>query len=68
MKRGKAAPHIAGGNPFKKPFLCVREGAVLSSLPKGPYVLDGVHDNPDIVQVVQPLSLPCELKEDVHAQ
>ena len=68
VKRGKAAPHIAGGNPFKKPFLCVREGAVLSSLPKGPYVLDGVHDNPDIVQVVQPLSLPCELKEDVHAQ
>lgn len=66
VKRGKAAPHIAGGNPFKNPFLSVREGAVLSSLPKGPYVLDGVHDNPDIVQVVQPLSLSCELKEDAH--
>lgn len=68
VKRGKAALHIAGGNPFKNPILCVREGAVLSSLPNGPYVLDGVHDNPDIVQVVQPLSLPCELKEDAHAQ
>ena len=39
VKRGKAALHIAGGNPFKNPILCVREGAVLSSLPNGPYVL-----------------------------
>lgn len=67
VKRGKAAPHLSGGNPFKNPFLCLREGALLSSLPNGPYVLDGVHEYPDIAQVVQPLCLPCTLKEENHA-
>ncbi len=67
VKRGKATPHLSGGNPFKNPFLCIREGALLSSLPLGPYVLDGVHEHPDIAQVVQPLCLSCTLKEDSHA-
>lgn len=63
VKTGKAGPAESRGNPFKSPFLCVQEGAVLTALPAGPYVLHGIHSNPAIVQITQPLTLPCKLAE-----
>ena len=63
VKMGKAGPAFCNGNPFKSPFLCVQEGAVLTAMPKGPYVLHGLHANSAIVQVVPPLMLPCRLAE-----
>ncbi len=65
VKTGKAGQGICGKNPYKSPFLSVHEGAVLTSLPKGPFVLQGLNANPDIVQITQPLLLPCKLDEEV---
>ena len=68
VKTGKAGPAFCNGNPFKSPFLCVQEGALLTAVPEGPYVLHGLHANPAIVQVVPPLTLPCRLAEgEAHA-
>ncbi len=64
VKTGKAGPAFCKGNPFKSPFLCVQEGAVLTALPQGPFVLRGIHANPAIVQITQPLTLPCRLAEE----
>ncbi len=64
VKSGKAGQGISRGNPYKSPFLCVQEGAVITHLPKGPFVLQGLNANPDIVQITQPLTLPCRLAED----
>lgn len=64
VKTGKAGPAFCKGNPFKSPFLCVQEGAVLTALPKGPFVLRGIHADPAIVQITQPLTLPCKLAEE----
>lgn len=64
VKVGKAGPGISRGNPYKSPFMCVREGAVLTSLPKGPFVLEGLNANPEILQVTQPLLLGCRLAEE----
>lgn len=64
VKSGKAGQGISRGNPYKSPFLCVQEGAVLTGLPKGPFVLKGLNANPDIVQITQPLTLPCRLAEE----
>ncbi len=62
-KRGKAWG--TGRSPFKNPFLLLREGGVLRRLPQGPYVLRHIHPHAGIVQIVQPLCLPCRLaKED----
>lgn len=69
VKTGKAGPAFCKGNPFKSPFLCVQEGAVLTDLPKGPFILRGIHTDPAIVQITQPLTLPCRLmeaQEDSH--
>ena len=66
VKSGKAGQSISRGNPYKSPFLCVQEGAVLTGLPKGPFVLKGLNANPDIVQITQPLTLPCRLAEDTE--
>ena len=63
MKTGKAGPAFCKGNPFKSPFLCIKEGAVLISLPPGGFVLHNIHANPAIVQITQPLTLPCRLAE-----
>lgn len=63
VKTGKAGPAFCKGNPFKSPFLCVREGAVLTKLPKGPFILRGIHADPAIIQITQPLTLPCRLAE-----
>ena len=64
VKTGKAGPAFCKGNPFKSPFLCVQEGAVLTALPKGPFILQGIHADPAIVQITQPLTLPCRLAEE----
>ncbi len=63
VKSGKAGPGFSNGNPFKSPFLCVQEGAVLTELPKGPFLLTGIHSNPDLVQVTHPVTLPCRLAQ-----
>ena len=61
-KRGKAGTGF--GSPHKAPMLLVQEGSVLRTLPQGPYLLEGVHVNPAVVQVTQPLTLPCRLAEE----
>ena len=63
LKTGKAGPAFSQGNPFKSPFLCIQEGATLTALPAGPFVLRGIHANPAIVQITQPLTLPCKVME-----
>lgn len=58
-KRGKTGP--GHGNPFKNPFLLIREGSILTRLPSGPYVLEHINQDPSIVQIAQPLTLTCRL-------
>lgn len=62
VMRGKTGPGY--GNPFKKPFLMLQEGATLRELPQGPFVLAGLNANPRVAQILQPLTLPCRLAED----
>lgn len=62
VKRGKTGPGHA--NPFKKPFLILREGSLLSSALTGPFVLHGLNADSRVVQILQPLSLPCRLQKD----
>lgn len=65
-KRGKAGP--GRRNPHKAPMLLLQEGSVLRRLPQGPYVLTGVNADPAVVQVTQPLILPCRVvEEEAHA-
>ena len=59
VKRGKTGPGYK--NPFKIPFLMLKEGSVLSSLPRSPYVLDNLCANEKVAQILQPLTLPCSL-------
>ncbi|MBQ7617522.1 MAG: hypothetical protein IJS50_01480 [Desulfovibrio sp.] len=61
-KRGKAGPMHA--NPFKNPMVLVEEGAILESLPKGPYVLTDIHPDSRLVQITVPLTLNCHLTEE----
>ena len=61
-KRGKVGP--ASINPHKAPMLLVQEGSVLRTLPTGPYVLEGINSDTSIIQVTQPLALPCRLVEE----
>lgn len=61
VKRGKAGPGVV--SPFKNPFLCLKEGSILRSLPQGPHLLH-IHQDPAIVQITQPLTLPCRLTEE----
>lgn len=63
-KHGKTGPGMS--SPFKAPLLLVQEGSVLRRLPDGPYVLEGVHADKAIVQVTQPLTLPCRMVEEDH--
>lgn len=60
VKRGKTGPGYA--NPFKKPFLMLQEGAVLYSLPAGPFVLQNLNADMRVAQILTPLALPCRLK------
>lgn len=61
-KRGKTGPCHA--NPHKAPMLLLQEGSVLRTMPRGPYVLEGVNADPAVVQVTQPLTLPCRVAEE----
>lgn len=62
VKRGKTGPGHA--NPFKKPFLMLQEGSLLQTLPKGPFVLRDINADRRIVQILQPLYLPCRLQAE----
>lgn len=60
-KYGKVWNGFGQTNPYKKPFLTFSEGSVFyGELPES-YVLRGIHADPDIVQVVCPLLLPCRI-------
>lgn len=61
-KRGKTGPGHA--NPHKAPMLLLQEGSVLRTMPRGPYVLEGVNADPAVVQMTQPLILPCRVAEE----
>ena len=58
-KRGKVGPGTS--NPFKRPFLAVSEGALLREPPAPPYVLRDLNANKKIVQILEPMLLPCRL-------
>ncbi|MDE5833086.1 MAG: hypothetical protein K2H64_08900 [Desulfovibrio sp.] len=65
VKRGKTAP--GHKNPFKKPFLMLREGAILKEMPKGAFVLRNLNADPAIVQITQPFSAPCRLSREIRS-
>lgn len=62
-KHGKAWDGFGESNPFKKPILAIAEGGVFSALPKLGHVLRGVHSNPDIVQIMTPLTIPITIDQ-----
>lgn len=59
-KLGKAGPGYK--NPFKRPFLALQEGSILKTPPAPPYVLYKLNSNDKIVQILQPLLLPCRIE------
>lgn len=61
-KRGKTGPGYA--NPFKKPFLMLREGSVLLMPLEDPCVLTDIGEDSRVVQITRPLTLPCRLAEE----
>lgn len=63
IKRGRTWSGFGETNPFKKPFLAVKEGAVLTVMPESGYVLRNIHSNQDVVQVLWPLTLPLHVEE-----
>lgn len=66
VKHGRAWSGFGEKNPFKKPFLALSEGALLTAMPDSGYLLRNVHSNPDLVQILWPVSLPVIL-EGHHA-
>jgi len=62
VKRGKTGPGY--GNPFKKPFLMLQEGSLLRALLPGPFVLNDINADSRVVQILQPLNLPCRLRPE----
>lgn len=63
VKRGKTGPgHV---NPFKKPFLFLKEGSILNKKLPGPFVLKDLNLDPAVVQILEPLTLPCHLQESI---
>lgn len=61
-KYGRVWSGFGERNPYKKPFAAFSEGAVFTRMPTTDYVLRGIHPNPSIVQVVQPLTLPVRVE------
>lgn len=64
-KRGKAGSLNA--SPYKATMILMQEGSILKSLPDIPYVpyiLEGIHADPKIVQITHPLVLSCRLNEE----
>jgi len=62
VKHGRAWSGFGEKNPFKKPFMAITEGAVLTRLPQSGYVLRNIHSNPDIVQITWPLTMNLQLE------
>jgi CRISPR-associated protein Csm4 len=60
-KHGRAWNGFGEPNPFKRPFLAFEEGSIFFEMPKEGYVLDEVHPNQNIVQVVYPLTIPVNI-------
>ena len=58
VKRGFSGAGT-GKAVFKAPFLSIAEGAVIRGLPGTPAVLEGLHADPRIVQILTPVTLPC---------
>lgn len=68
LKHGRVGSACADGQAFKKPFLAIKEGAVLSSSPCGSPVLRNLHHDERLVHVTAQLSFPCTLATGVsHA-
>ena len=63
-KRGKAGGNAV--NPHKAPLLLLQEGSVLSKLPAQPYVLEKINSDSRIVQITEPLTMPCTLSLEVQ--
>ncbi len=61
-KYGKVWNGFGQNNPFKKPFLAFAEGSVFTELPESGYVLQNIHSDPKIVQIVLPLTIPLSLE------
>lgn len=62
IKHGRAWSGFGEKNPFKKPFLALGEGAVLTAMPDRGFVLHNLHTNPELVQVLWPVTLPLQLE------
>jgi CRISPR-associated protein Csm4 len=62
VKHGRAWSGFGEKNPFKKPFLALCEGSVLTRMPEKGFVLRNIHSNPDLVQVLWPVTLPLNLE------
>lgn len=62
IKRGKTGPGYA--NPFKNPFLMLQEGSLLTAPLHGPYVLRDINEDRRVVQIMQPLTLPCVFQQE----
>ncbi len=64
VKHGRAWSGFGERNPFKKPFLALTEGAVMTGLPDRGFLLRNIHSNPDLVQVLWPVTLSVQLEVD----
>lgn len=62
VKHGKVGPGM--GSPFKYPFVYIEEGALLRTLPEGPWILDNICPNAKVAQALWPVTLPCEYREE----
>ena len=62
VKHGRAWSGFGEKNPFKKPFLALSEGSLLTALPETGYLLHHIHSNADLVQILWPVTLPVNLE------
>lgn len=62
-KYGKVWPGFGESNPFKKPLALFRPGSIFSTMPDKGYVIENIHSNPDIVQIVHPICVAVNLEE-----
>jgi CRISPR-associated protein Csm4 len=63
-KYGKVWNGYGERNPFKKPFLAFAEGSVFSEMPVDGYLLRDIHSDPNVVQVLWPVTLPFTLSRN----
>lgn len=62
-KNGKLWDGLDSGQPFKRTFLALAEGAVLTSWPETGFVLRNLHTNSKVVQITWPLLVPMTFQE-----